>query len=50
MMNTCRCGGTLLSQMCESVPGTLVIQEPDSPSNVYNLSGSNTIQTSEYEI
>ena len=48
--NTGRCGGTVVSQMFESVPGALVIHEPDPPFNLYNLNGSNTMQTSEYEM
>ena len=48
--NTGRCGGSVLSQMFESVPGALVIHEPDPPFNLYNLNGSNTIQTTEYKL
>ena len=50
MSNTGRCGGTMLCQVFESVPGTLAIHEPDPPFNVHNLHETNTIKASEYEI
>ena len=48
--NTGRCGGTMLSQMFESVPGTLVIHEPDPPTNLYHLHEDNKLMESEYEV
>ena len=48
--NTGRCGGTLLCQVFESVPGTLAIQEPDPPTNVHYLNEGNTIEDSEFGI
>ena len=47
--NTGRCGGTLLCQVFESVPGILVINEPDTPTNVYQLCATNKILNSDYE-
>ena len=48
--NTGRCGGTMLCQVFETLPGTLVINEPDTPTNVYNLRVYNKILVSEYQI
>ena len=50
MSNTGRCGGTMLCQVFETVPGTLVIHEPDSPTNLYHLLEDNKLQASEYEV
>ena len=47
--NTGRCGGTMLCQVFETLPGTLVINEPDTPTNVHNLSVYNKILDSEYQ-
>ena len=46
--NTGRCGGTLLSQLFETVPGTLVIHEPEPPTNLYHLHEDSKLSTSEY--
>ena len=46
--NIGRCGGTMLCQMFESVPGTLVIHELDAPQYVYPLRECNPI--SNYEL
>lgn len=35
--NTGRCGGTMLCQIFESVPGTLVMHEPDPPQRLWRL-------------
>ena len=50
MSNTGRCGGTMLTQVFESVPGLLVIHEPDPPTNVHDLNEGNTCEDSEYEV
>ena len=50
MSNTGRCGGTMVCQVFESVPGSLAIHEPDPPFSVQKLKESNAIQDSEYEI
>lgn len=50
MSNTGRCGGTMLTQVFESVPGTLMIHEPDPITNVYFLNENNTISPSEYDV
>ena len=47
--NTGCCGGTMLTQVFESVPGTLVIHEPDPPTTVHHLN-ENTFEDSEYEV
>ena len=49
MSTTGRCGGTMLSQVFESLPGTLVIHEPYSPQNLYNLFEYRKLHVSEYE-
>ena len=50
MSNTGRCGGTMLCQVFESVPGTLAIHEPDPITNVHFMNENNTLQASEYGI
>ena len=49
MSNTGRCGGTMLCQIFDTVPGILVINEPDPPSNVFHLHANNRINVSDYE-
>ena len=49
MSNTGRCGGTMLSQIFETVPETQVIHEPSPPSNVFRLREYNRINEFEYE-
>ena len=34
---TCRCGGTLLTQVFESVPATLSVHQPDAPTLLHFL-------------
>ena len=48
--NTGRCGGTMLSQLFETVSGTLVIHEPDPPTNLYHLFEDKELTFSDYEI
>ena len=48
--NTGRCGGTMLSQLFETIPGTLVIHEPDPPTNLYHLFEDKELAFSEYKI
>ena len=50
MSNTGRCGGTMVCQVFESVPGTLAIHEPDPPTNVHVLNRSNKWQVNEYNV
>ena len=47
--NTGRCGGTMLCQIFESVPGTLVISEPNTPLNVVHLRRCNRISGTVYD-
>ena len=49
MSSTGRCGGTMVCQMFETVPGTIAIHEPDPPSHVFHLHGNNKVEKSEYE-
>ena len=49
MSSTGRCGGTMVCQMFETVPGTIAIHEPDPPSRVFHLHGNNKVEKSEYE-
>ena len=49
MSNTGRCGGTMLCQVFESVPGTLAIHEPDSITNLHFLNKINTFEEDQYE-
>ena len=44
MSSTGRCGGTMVCQMFETVPGTIAIHEPDSPSHVYHMHGNNRVK------
>ena len=46
--NIGRCGSTLLCQVFERVPGTLVLSEPDAPLNVCDMQTLNTVTESEY--
>ena len=50
MSSTGRCGGTLLSQMFESVPGTQLIHQPDAPTSVYALREYNKINDDDFEV
>ena len=50
MSNTGRCGGSILTQMVESVPGTLAINQPDSPTNLYFLREYNQINDDDYKV
>ena len=47
--NTGRCGGTMLSQVFETVPGTLVIQEPDPPLPLWNLKQDGILNGAQYD-
>ena len=49
MSSTGRCGGTMVCQMFETVPGTIAIHEPDPPSHLNHLYGNNKFKKSEYE-
>ena len=49
MTNTGRCGSTILCQVLEKVPGTLVICESDAPQNVYFLRKANLITDEEHD-
>ena len=48
LSNTGRCGGTMLCQVFESLPGTLAIMEPDPPTNVLYLNERNVYNGSEF--
>ena len=48
MSNTGRCGGTMLTQMFESVPGTLAIDQPDAPTNLHFLYESYKLNNEDY--
>ena len=48
--NTGRCGGTLLCQMFESVPGTLVMHEPDTPLPLWHLQAKGALNDSQYDV
>ena len=48
--NTGRCGGTMLTQMFESVPGTLAIDQPDAPTNLHILRDCNKIDDDDYKV
>ena len=50
MSSTGRCGGTMLSQVFESVPGTQAIHQPDTPTNVYVLREYDKIDKDDYEM
>ena len=47
--STGRCGSTILSQVFEAIPGTLVLAEPQAPQNVALLRKFNMVNQSEYE-
>ena len=49
LSNTGRCGSTILCQVFESVPGTLVLAENDTPQNIVLLQKSNKLTESEYQ-
>ena len=49
MSNTGRCGGTMLTQMLGSVPGTLAIHQPDAPTNLYFLREYNKVDDDDYK-
>ena len=49
LSTTGRCGGTMLCQVFESVPGTLAITEPYSPLNLCNLLENQKQHVSEYK-
>ena len=50
MSNTGRCGGTMLCQVFESVPGTLAMHQPGSPTNVYVFREYNKINEDDYKV
>ena len=47
--NTGRCGGTMLCQVFEYVPGTLLIHEPHPPLNLSHLQEKSTFNVSQYD-
>ena len=47
--HTGRCGGTMLCQMFESVPGTLLIHEPHAPLNLSHLTESGAFNRPQYD-
>ena len=47
--NTGRCGGTMLCQLFETVPGTLLIHEPHSPLNLSHLQENRALNSTQYE-
>ena len=47
LSQTGRCGSTLLCQVFEKVPGTLIISEPDAPAHIDNMQQMKTISESE---
>ena len=49
MSNTGRCGGTMLGQVFESVPGTLLINEPHSLMNLWHLYDRGAFNDSQYD-
>ena len=49
LANTGRCGSTLLSQTLEKVPGTLVLAEPDSLTNLGQLMREKQLTNVQYE-
>ena len=48
--NTGRCGGTMLTQIFESVPGTLAIDQPDAPTNLHFLRECNIMDDEDYKV
>ena len=48
LSNTGRCGSTMMSQVFESVEGTLVMAEPDAVQNVFYLLRYSGISEKEY--
>ena len=48
LWNTARCGSTILCQVLESVPNTLVMSEPDAPWNVYYLKHPRSVSDKVY--
>ena len=49
MSNTGRCGGTMLGQVFESVPGTLLLNEPHSLLNLWHLQKRSTFIAPQYD-
>ena len=49
MSNTGRCGGTMLCQVFECVPGILVMHEPDPPLPLYYLRENGNLRDSQYD-
>ena len=49
MSNTGRCGGTMLGQVFESVPGTLFMNESHSLQNLWHLQDRGTFNDSQYD-
>ena len=49
MSNTGRCGSTLLCQVLEKVPGTLLLSEPDAPSSVDSMRQTNEIADTDHD-
>ena len=47
--NTGRCGGTMLCQIFESVPGTLVMHEPDPLTPSWHLQHRGSLHDSDYD-
>ena len=47
--NTGRCGGTMLGQVFESIPGTLVINEQHPPFNLCHLFQKEVLKGSQYD-
>lgn len=48
LSNVGRCGSTILCQVFESVPGTLIMAENDAPSNLAYIRKSNKLTKAEY--
>ena len=47
--NTFRCGGTILAQIFEKIPGTLLVSEPEAPTNIGLIDKFQTISGDERE-
>ena len=45
--STSRCGSTLLCQILENVPGTLLLSEPDAPTNIDYMTKIKTVSENE---
>ena len=48
LSNTGRCGSTMLCQVFEKVPGTLVLSEPDAPLKVRDMQTLRKVSDEEY--